>query len=240
MRNNQAVLEQQGYPNAPNPRESNPPCYADAILMPRLKNSFTTSKLSSLKVNEIKRATKRTRSEEILHANVPNQRPILTAHSRKNLFQKWMTNTGDSSTALIKNESKIEIMSSQKSFEIIAQLETEDGHSPYAKRKPIITNEEFAKNTNQIIDSSDESLNNQDSACGGVDMPIYQNINSIYRDHYNELPHTSTQTFFTSKIPSTSSISSLSSFSSSTSVDSNDYVRLPQRTTIHSPKYSDI
>lgn len=244
MRNNQMVLEGDGQPNAPNPRESNPPCYDDAILMPRLKNSITSLKLSSL--SSEKRASKRTRSEEQLSAIAldPSQRPILTARSRKNLFHQWAAKAGDSSTALI-NESKIDIDSSRKSFEIIAQLETEDGHSPYAKRRPIIGDEDHSNQDHEPleqINTISESLNIQEVACGGQDEPIYQNFNRSESIYQNEMPHTS-QTFFAPNIPPypISSSSSISSFSSyNTSVDSDDYVRLPQRTRSYSFRHSDV
>lgn len=245
MRNNQMVLERDGQPNAPNPRESNPPCYDDAILMPKLKNSLTSLKLSSM--SSEKRASKRTRSEELLNAMAmdPSQRPILTARSRKNLFQQWTTKGGSiSSTALI-NESKIEIDSSQKSFEIIAQLET-DGHSPYAKRRPIICDEDNSHREPhehlEQINPISESANNQDVASGVTDEPIYQNFNRNESIYQNEIPHTS-QTSFAPIIPPypISSSSSLSSFSSSnTSVDSDDYVRLPQRIRSYSFRHSDV
>lgn len=238
MRNNQMVLEQQGQLNAPDPRESHPPCYADAIMMPRPKKSFTSLKLSSLadNDNQNKRGAKRTRSEELLGAigSETAQRPILTAHSRKNLLQPWTTaNQGDSSTSLIKNDSAIENGSSQKSFEIIAHLETEGGHSPYAKRKPLAYDEELKR-----FASSDESIDHHEYRNDENDMPIYQNCNQIGLVH-NESPHTS-QSFFAPKIPPYPyTISSSSSFSSSTSVDSDEYIQLSKSKSFSS-KHSDV
>lgn len=213
MRHNQMILEQEGQRNAPDPRESNPPCYDDAIQMPRLKMSFTSLKLTSFAGSEaenlMRRAAKRARSEEILSATNfdLNQRPILVARSRKRL-DNLTNDPGESSTA------------NQNSFEVIAQFETEDGHSPYAKRKPYPTIE-----CNNQSDSSFESLHKPEMI---EDDALYQNQN---------IPHTS-QPYFNSThppLPRTPSPSLLSSFSSSSSsCDSNNYIILPQRKTSES------
>lgn len=42
MRRNRSILDQEAQLNAPDPRESRPPCYEDAILLPRLNGSFTS------------------------------------------------------------------------------------------------------------------------------------------------------------------------------------------------------
>lgn len=42
MRRNQSILEQQAQLNAPDPRESRPPCYEDAILLPKFSGSFAS------------------------------------------------------------------------------------------------------------------------------------------------------------------------------------------------------
>lgn len=221
MRHNEMVLEREGQPNAPNPRESHPPCYADAILMPRLKASFTSLKLTSLASSDnlMRRAAKRTRSEEILGAASLDlgQRPILVARSQKKL-DNWMKESSQSSTVLAKNDATTGNDPNEVSFEIIPQFETEDGHSPYAKRKPC--------STNVCYDQSDfiqKSLCNEECAGGDLDTAVYQNQN---------IPHTS-QSYFSSvpemPPPSPPSLSSFSSFSSSSSVDSNNYIILPQR-----------
>lgn len=44
MRHNRRVLEQEAQLNAPDPRETHPPCYEDAIQMPRLDSSFASLK----------------------------------------------------------------------------------------------------------------------------------------------------------------------------------------------------
>lgn len=227
MRQNQMILEQEGQRNAPDPRESNPPCYDDAILMPRLKASFTSLKLSSFAASDadilMRRAGKRTRSEEILGAASldRNQRPIAVARSRKRL-DNWTYESGESSTALIKNGSTADNDPNQSSFEVIAQFETEDGHSPYAKRKPIPT----IACQNQI-DSSFESLHKPETTDddGDGEYALYQNQN---------IPHTS-QIYSNTAHPPLSKPpsplpSSVSSFtSSSSSCDSNNYIILPQR-----------
>lgn len=42
MRRNQSILEQEAQLNAPDPRESRPPCYEDAILLPKFSGSFAS------------------------------------------------------------------------------------------------------------------------------------------------------------------------------------------------------
>lgn len=218
------ILEQEGQPNAPDPRESNPPCYDDAIRMPRLKASFTSLKLAYFGSSDpdimMRRAAKRARSEEILGAASldANQRPILVARSRKRL-DNWTNDSGESSMALIKNDSITGNDPNQKSFEIIPQFETEDGHSPYAKRKPTLAGHNES-------DSSFESLHVPETT---DDEALYQNQN---------IPHTS-QPYLSSTYPPlpqtpTPSSSLLSSFSSSSSVDSNNYIILPQRKSFES------
>lgn len=173
MLRNRMVLEQEGQLNAPDPRETNPPCYADAILMPRLQISLTSLKqriASNESINSIRRATKRCRSEERLDIDVSNKnrRIILAARSRKNQMKKLMKNTvvDTAANSSIVNDNYAETsdtISHQTSFEIISQFETEDGHSPYSKRKPNI------KFTPQIHSSSESSLNE----------PIYANECSV-------------------------------------------------------------
>lgn len=225
------ILEREGQPNAPDPnRESNPPCYDDAVLMPRLKMSFTSLKLTSFAGsdvdNSMRRAAKRTRSEEILGAASldMNQRPILVARSRKGL-NNWANESGQSSSAaLIKNGSTIGNDPSQNSFEVIGQFETEDGQSPYAKRKPIEASTIAHQNQS---DSSFESLHKPEPTDGdGEEFALYQNQNN---------PHSSQRRFSSTHppLPPTPSPPSslLSSFSSSSSssCDSNNYIILPQR-----------
>lgn len=210
MRNNQIVLEQEGQLNAPDPRETHPPCYADAILMPRPLSSLTSLKQayfsSNDSVNFIRRASKRCRSEEYLGADgsSKNRRVILTARSQKDLGNSSLSTIG-----LIKNHSAFAIDSSQKSFEIITELETEGDHSPYAKRKPHLNSE-----TNTQIHSSAESLNE----------PIYANGDiAAGQSHYrseislteSEIPQTS-QSFHTLNETSYST-------SSTSSFDSDEY-----------------
>lgn len=71
MRRNRSILDQEAQLNAPDPRESRPPCYEDAILLPRLNGSFAS--LRKLKIDEdvdepdsrISRRN-RSRSEEVI------------------------------------------------------------------------------------------------------------------------------------------------------------------------------
>lgn len=212
MRHNQMVLEQQSQLNAPDPRETHPPCYADAILMPKPQPSSASLKdfASIDSVSGNRRAAKRCSSEGQLagEGSSKSRRLILAARSRKNQLQKLISMTGDSvarktSISLVNTTTQENGMqSTHKNFEIIDQLETEDGHSPYAKRRPNIE-------TTAQIHSSIESLHE----------PIYANEAAIAEfKHYRalsvndiEMPHSS-QSLYASNETSYSS-----SFTSSTS-----------------------
>lgn len=73
MRENRIMLEQQNQLNAPDPRESRPPCYEDAILLPRLDGSFASlnelnskrRRTTSTDNSEQLRNKNRSRSEEV-------------------------------------------------------------------------------------------------------------------------------------------------------------------------------
>lgn len=58
------MLDQEAQLNAPDPRETNPPCYEDAILLPRLDSSFASLKqlAGDIEADERRTATKRSRS----------------------------------------------------------------------------------------------------------------------------------------------------------------------------------
>lgn len=68
MRHNRRVLEQEAQLNAPDPRETRPPCYEDAILLPRLDSSFSSLKQLDSDNEERRKAAKRSRcrSEEVI------------------------------------------------------------------------------------------------------------------------------------------------------------------------------
>lgn len=73
------MMEQQNQLNAPDPRETRPPCYEDAILLPRLDGSFASlNELNSKRLgrrsastetenNDHLRNKNRCRSEEVCH-----------------------------------------------------------------------------------------------------------------------------------------------------------------------------
>lgn len=218
MRHNQMVLEQEGQLNAPDPRETHPPCYADAILMPRPLSSITLIKQAKFSsndsVNSNRRATKRCRSDEFLNADgsSKSRRVILAARSQKERLQNCIVKSIDSpgsAIVLLKDNSAMVAGSSQKSFEIITQLETKDGHSPYAKRKPHLDSE----STTQI-----------QSSCESINEPIYANAEIVagYTHHRSEINLTE------SEIPQTShsfyaSNEASYSTSSTSSFDSDEY-----------------
>src|SRR5690349_22710843 len=55
-------MQQEAQRDAPDPRESRPPCYSDAILMPRLDGSFAS--LDELGGGRIKHKRRRRKTEE--------------------------------------------------------------------------------------------------------------------------------------------------------------------------------
>lgn len=212
MRHNQIVLEQEGQLNAPDPRETHPPCYADAILMPKPLSSLSSLKQAYLSsndsINSARRATKRSRSEEQLDDDGSNKnRRILAARSQKDRLRNSIAhsvNASTGATGLVNNNPVVVVSSSQKSLEIITQLETSDGHSPYAKRRPHLNSETTTK-----IHSSCESLNE----------PIYANghIAAGPSHHRSEISLTE------SEIPQASRSFSSFTTSSTSSFDSDEY-----------------
>lgn len=210
MRHNQMVLEQQSQLNAPDPRETHPPCYADAILMPKPQPSFASLKdfASSESINSNRRAAKRCSSEGHLggEGSSKSRRLILAARSRKNRLQKLISMTGDSasrkaSISLVTSSTQ-ESELTQKNFEIIDQLETEDGHSPYAKRRPNI---EISEQKHLSLESLHEPIYANEAAIAEYRHYLALSVNDI------EMPHSS-QSLYASNDASYSS-----SFTSSTS-----------------------
>lgn len=68
-------MTQEAQRDAPDPRESRPPCYADAILMPRLDGSFASlDELGTGRLKHKRRRRKTEESEEIEEVEVPLRR----------------------------------------------------------------------------------------------------------------------------------------------------------------------
>lgn len=215
MRQNQIILDQESQLNAPDPRETSPPCYDDAIRMPRLDSSFYSLKHDNFASSEsIRRAAKRSRcrSEEVLSYGEP-RRHILTARTRKNTLPRtWDTNAGHSSTSvadLIHINAVATNASSCSSFRIIEQLETEDGQSPYAKRRPQINTTSFAQ-----IDSSSASSSSRHRRLGSV------------QPHYSSEDNLAASESSAASKPLFTSNDTFDSTSSSSSLDSKNYSQL--------------
>lgn len=62
IRQNRLRMQQEAQRDAPDPRESRPPCYSDAILMPRLDGSFAS--LDELGGGRLKHKRRRQKTEE--------------------------------------------------------------------------------------------------------------------------------------------------------------------------------
>lgn len=75
VRQNRLRMTQEAQRDAPDPRESRPPCYADAILMPRLDGSFASlDELGTGRLKHKRRRRKTEESEEIEEVEVPLRR----------------------------------------------------------------------------------------------------------------------------------------------------------------------
>lgn len=140
------ILEQEAQLNAPDPRETHPPCYEDAILLPRLDSSFASLKRAGIMDDdelEFKRAVKRSRSrsEEILIVSddgqngrlIRGRRHIRAARIRRNhniqadtieLPQPKAEESTSTTTAEITAESKIDTIDGNRSDEPNIMIDT--------------------------------------------------------------------------------------------------------------------
>lgn len=161
MQHNQRVLEQEGQLNAPDPRETNPPRYEDAILLPRLDTSFASLRRAGLIgdpygiEDEIKRAAKRSRcrSEELLSTRDSTAVPPFASRMRRHIRAARIRRTRRSSGSSMEIPRPVAMsvaepyqlrifsgdMASNNSFvfEPLHKFDSIDGNSPYAKRKPM-------------------------------------------------------------------------------------------------------
>lgn len=173
MQQNQRVLEQEGQLNAPDPRETNPPRYEDAILLPRLDTSFASLRRAGLIGDaygieeEIKRAAKRSRcrSEEVLYRRNSTSATPFASRMRRHIRAARIRRTrrGGESALDIPRSNVVsapeqyqlhvvnDAMASSSSFifEPIQKFDSLDGSSPYAKRRNM-----FQKNVPEASTSS--------------------------------------------------------------------------------------
>lgn len=161
MQHNQRVLEQEGQLNAPDPRETNPPRYEDAILLPRLDTSFASLRRAGLIGDaygieeEIKRAAKRSRcrSEETLNRRDSQTATPFASRMRRHIRAARIRRTRPNCVStldiprpnIISTPEQYQLTvvagdrasSSSFIFEPIRRFDSIDGSSPYAKRKNI-------------------------------------------------------------------------------------------------------
>lgn len=144
------VLDQESQLNAPDPRETHPPCYEDAIRLPRLIRSTISLKRVDLVSHSINSRT-RSRSEENFSVH--------SSFAIKNASQHFYKAKpiGQNGCYKVKNKNGV---SSQSVIKVIDQLETVNGHSPYSKRKFETGIESAASmpSTSHHIYASDESI----------------------------------------------------------------------------------
>lgn len=72
IRENRVRMQQEAQRDAPDPRESRPPCYSDAILLPRLDGSFAS--LNELGKNKRRRRRKTEETDDDIEEEVPLRR----------------------------------------------------------------------------------------------------------------------------------------------------------------------
>lgn len=179
MQHNQRVLEQEGQLNAPDPRETNPPRYEDAILLPRLDTSFASLRRAGLIGDpygieeDIKRAAKRSRcrSEEVLYRRNSSIATPFASRMRRHIRAARIrrTNRGSEPALEIPRLNVVaspeqyqlrvvnDAMASSSSFifEPIQKFDSMDGGSPYAKRKNIFEiNVPVASTSAALVDAN--------------------------------------------------------------------------------------
>lgn len=176
MQHNQRVLEQEGQLNAPDPRETNPPRYEDAILLPRLDTSFASLRRAGLIgdpygiEDEIKRAAKRSRSRsvELLSTrdstNVAPFASRMRRHIRAARIRRTRRSCGSSMVALsVAEPYQLRIFSGDMAsnnsfvFEPLQKFDSIDGSSPYAKRKPMCQMSVPVASTSAALVNANES-----------------------------------------------------------------------------------
>jgi hypothetical protein len=74
MRQNRLRMQQEAQRDAPDPRESRPPCYSEAILLPRLDGSFASLDELNNSRNKNKRHRRKTEEADDYDENVPLRR----------------------------------------------------------------------------------------------------------------------------------------------------------------------
>lgn len=164
------ILEQEAQLNAPDPRESNPPCYEEALLMPKLERNFKS--MNELSSRQSKRGLMRSKTTNdmndnelildsfILHseeklAERQNERTInINAIRRTGIIQK-----SQSGLRLYKNTDDKRFASSYfktknlESAERIASFHSLE-RSPYSRRKPKPFNPHKNDNDDEITSTS--------------------------------------------------------------------------------------
>lgn len=145
MRHNQMVLEQESQLNAPDPRETHPPCYEDAIRLPRLIRSTISLKRVDLDSHDIVASQARSRSEENFSgrssfAIKTTPSPIRLQSELNTLYHIQPAGIDEPNEQQRdhnqrQNSGRYGCSSKQSIIEVIHQLDGVDGNSPYAKRK---------------------------------------------------------------------------------------------------------
>lgn len=151
MRNNSRILQQEALLNAPDPRETHPPCYEDAILLPRLDTSFASLKRAGLIGDEyivldeaaVKRASKRSRcrSEEAICVRDTEIGNPIADRMRRSIRAARIRRNRQMVTLEIPRFTQQHSTGSSKIFEFGSfELFGSTEGSPYAKRRgPIET-----------------------------------------------------------------------------------------------------
>lgn len=246
MRNNRRVLEQEAQLNAPDPRETHPPCYEDAILLPRLDTSFASLKRAGLISDDfnftdeaVKRAVKRSRcrSEEVLCVGDPELANPIASRMRRHIRAARIRRHRQSGTATLEIPS-FATKSRAESFKVfefgsIEQFGSSEG-SPYAKRKVAVSIEMTVPvaSTSAVLvsEAPDQEIviienhyTSRSSINGGARQPEVE-TDAEARENVRITPPSSLSSTSTSATSSSeSSVKSASPSSSSVSLNVADY-----------------
>lgn len=173
-------MQQEAQRDAPDPRETRPPCYSDAIRMPRLDASFAS-------LNEYgrgKRHRKKTENDEEVEEEVPLRRnrcrseevlSMRSAVAGSNRIPRIHPFEGDMRDSSNRNGRE----STSESFEEIRNFNEQsatalNNRSPYAKRKQVGTNS---------CDNQQPEAHPAGPSTSDAGQPM-----EITEDHFSEVP----------------------------------------------------
>jgi hypothetical protein len=189
IRQNRVRMQQEAQRDAPDPRETRPPCYSDAIRMPRLDASFASLNEYGRGKNKARRKDddeeieedvplrrNRCRSEEVLSM----RETVGRAPPRLHPFEADMrdsrrvtTEPGNSSYEEIRNFNE-------------RSVTTLNDRSPYASRRqtnPAVNNQQRETESQQPSSSNNNPQSTTNEAPGSSNQPL-----ELTENHFEESP----------------------------------------------------